>query len=191
MKHIGSKIKELLIEKRVSAEELAHMIGKKSKESVYGYFRKQDINTKILRKISEVLDVPIEYFFDEIPKKPKIDRQKLGEVISEILLDVLDKYYIHYSYIEELSKEIHMNATKGKGLVNLRMKTENKIRKFGQKYAKLDKEISAEELNKYATILLDDMFENFGPFGDYMEIKENINKYFDEAGNGYLVRLLD
>jgi len=64
LKGVGLKIKELITEKKVNVPELAKLIGK-TKQSVYGYLDKEDIDTSILRKIAEVLEVPVSSFFED------------------------------------------------------------------------------------------------------------------------------
>ena len=65
---IGLKIKQLLASKKSNAPELAKAIGK-TKQSVYGYLEKNDIDTAILRNIANFFNVPISYFFDEDPEQ--------------------------------------------------------------------------------------------------------------------------
>jgi len=64
MIHIGHNIKSLLKEKKSNAPELAKAIGK-TKQSVYGYLEKPDIDTKVLRQIADFFYVPLSYFFAE------------------------------------------------------------------------------------------------------------------------------
>lgn len=61
--HIGAKIKELADNKAIKKEELALKLGMTS-DNLYKIYSKEGINTKILCQISEILDVPITYFFE-------------------------------------------------------------------------------------------------------------------------------
>lgn len=61
---IGLKIKELAGKKNVTLADLAKRIGK-TKQAVYEIVEKDDVNTAILRKLSEVFNVPIGYFFED------------------------------------------------------------------------------------------------------------------------------
>lgn len=61
---IGLKIKELASKKNITLSDLAKRIGK-TKQAVYEIVEKEDVNTAILRKLSEVFNVPIGYFFED------------------------------------------------------------------------------------------------------------------------------
>lgn len=61
---IGLKIKELAGKKNITIADLAKRIGK-TKQAVYEIVEKDDVNTSILRKLSEVFNVPIIYFFED------------------------------------------------------------------------------------------------------------------------------
>lgn len=62
--NIGKKIKQLQESKRITISELAIEL-EMSHAAVYDIFKKEDVNTKILRRLSESYGVPLEYFFDE------------------------------------------------------------------------------------------------------------------------------
>jgi len=64
MKNIDLKIKKLLESKEISASRFCKKIG--VTESGYTYMIKNEsMKLKTLYKISEVLQVPVSYFFDE------------------------------------------------------------------------------------------------------------------------------
>ena len=53
--HIGKKIKEVLYQKGISVSEFAKSINR-SRNVVYDIFERESIDTKLLQKISKVLD---------------------------------------------------------------------------------------------------------------------------------------
>lgn len=61
---IGLKIKELMGQKKIDSVRLAKRLGK-TKQAIYDMLSKDDINTSVLRELSEIFEVPIAYFFDE------------------------------------------------------------------------------------------------------------------------------
>ena len=63
--HIGLKIKQLVELKKISPQELARKIGKKSKQSIYDYYKKESIDTAVLQKIADALEIPITAFFED------------------------------------------------------------------------------------------------------------------------------
>ena len=64
MIHIGQKIKELASKNNLDIPRLAEMMGK-TKQAVYDMISKPDVNTSILRELSDIFRVPITYFFQE------------------------------------------------------------------------------------------------------------------------------
>lgn len=65
--HLGNKIKEYIEKNNISISVFARKI-EMSNTAVYDIYRKPDINTSLLRKISKVLNLPIEYWFKEKEK---------------------------------------------------------------------------------------------------------------------------
>ena len=59
---IGLKIRELMSKEKIDAPTLAKRMGK-TKQAIYDMLDKDDLNTSILRQISEIFNVPITYFF--------------------------------------------------------------------------------------------------------------------------------
>ena len=53
--HIGKKIKEILYQKGISVSEFAKSINR-SRNVVYDIFERESVDTKLLQKISKVLD---------------------------------------------------------------------------------------------------------------------------------------
>ena len=187
---IGKRIKEVAEAKKVSAIELAKALGK-SRQAIYDIYKgKVSVNIDLLEKIAFALDKPMIHFFKD-PEKPLIDRQALKEIIVEIIHEVMIRYYVHYSDLQELSKEIHEKAMQGEGLVHLRVNREEEGVELITEYRKLKKEMTEQELSGYAQKLYDDFFSNKGPLWDRLEIKKLINKFFDEKGDGYAIKLLN
>jgi len=65
--HIGKRIKEVVDQRGMSTQELATRIGK-VRQTVSGYFKKEDLETGMLQKISEALD----YDFFQYYKNPTL-----------------------------------------------------------------------------------------------------------------------
>lgn len=91
MLHIGLKIKQLMCQENIDAPTLAKKIGK-SKQAVYDFLEKEDVSTSLLRKLSDVFNVPISYFVTDNEKKTK-DVQLL-EVCKSLILN----YNCPYSF---------------------------------------------------------------------------------------------
>ncbi|NQV02375.1 MAG: helix-turn-helix transcriptional regulator [Bacteroidia bacterium] len=186
---IGKRIKDVAERKKISAVELADELGK-SRQAIYDIYKgKVSVNIDLLEKIALALDEPMVSFLQE-PAKPSIDRQALREIISEIIKEIMTRYYIHYSDLQELSKEIHDKAKEGEGLVNLRVKRTRERVEITPDYRKLKNNLPEKELAGYADRLLDDFFNNLGPLWDRVEVKKLINKFFDEKGEGYIMKIL-
>jgi len=187
---LGQRIKEVAETKKVSAIELAKVLGK-SRQAIYDiYSGKVSVNISLLEKIALALDEPLVRFIQG-PPKPLIDRQALREIIVEIVKEVMTRYYIHYSELQHLSKEIHDKAKQGEGLVHLRVKREEDSVELITEYRKLKNKMTEQELSGYAQKLYDDFFNNLGPLWDRLEVKKLINKFFDEKGEGYIMKLLN
>ena len=187
--YIGQKIKEIAVKNKISAIELADMLGK-SRQAIYDIYRgKVSVNIDLLEKIAISLNEPIVNFFSD-SSKPLVDRQALKEVITEIIREVLSKYYLHYTELQGLIKEIHDKARLGEGLVHLRVKRTEEGAVLISEYRKLENNILEKDLSRFADSLLDDFFTNLGPLGDRLELKSIINNHFDEKGEGYLIKIL-
>lgn len=61
---IGLKIKELMSQNKIDAPELAKRIGK-TKQAVYAMLDKEDVNTSVLKELSDIFHVPLVYFLTE------------------------------------------------------------------------------------------------------------------------------
>lgn len=64
MIHVGLKIKELASKNNLDIPRLAEMMGK-TKQAVYDMISKPDVNTSILRELSDIFKVPMTYFFQD------------------------------------------------------------------------------------------------------------------------------
>ena len=186
---IGKRIKEVAEAKKVSAIELAKALGK-SRQAIYDIYKgKVSVNIGLLEKIAFALDEPMIHFFKD-PEKPLIDRQALKEIIVEIIKEVMARHYIHYTDLHELSKEIHDKAKHGEGLVHLRVTREEGCVEFQTAYQKLKNEVPEKVLSGFADMLLDALFANRGPLWDRLSLISLINKFFDDKGDGYIMKIL-
>lgn len=61
--HIGELIKKRAKERRIGPTELGKLINT-SKQNVYGIFKRQSIDTELLRKLSEALEY--DFFYDYV-----------------------------------------------------------------------------------------------------------------------------
>jgi transcriptional regulator with XRE-family HTH domain len=63
--HIGNRIRNRLAQvPNLTVKAFAERIGV-HEQTVYDIYKRTDINTELLKKISEALEVPIAYFFEE------------------------------------------------------------------------------------------------------------------------------
>lgn len=101
--HIGRKIKELVERKKMSVEELASKL-QKSHTAIYDIYKKQDINTELLTQISEVLDVPISYWFqeDDISHVTDNTEEKYSKTNISYIVDLRNQLKVKDSQIEFL-----------------------------------------------------------------------------------------
>lgn len=61
---IGLRIKQLMSQERLDVMTLAKRLGK-TKQAVYDMLEKTDVNTSLLRQLSQIFHVPISAFFEE------------------------------------------------------------------------------------------------------------------------------
>ena len=90
--HIGLKIKELAEKKNLTLANLAKSIGK-TKQAVYEMVEKEDVNTQILKQLSTIYNVPIEYFFGVSEENHDDYKEKLTQLEKEnsMLRDELNR----------------------------------------------------------------------------------------------------
>jgi len=72
--NIGSVIKEKIERKNLSVADIAKRIGM-TNQNLYQIFKKESIDTGVLKKISDVIDVPITDFFSDEKGKNFLDSQ--------------------------------------------------------------------------------------------------------------------
>lgn len=61
--HIGQRIKQIVDKSRITNKELADRVGT-SENNIYKIYNKEHVGTEILAKISSVLNVEIQKFFE-------------------------------------------------------------------------------------------------------------------------------
>lgn len=71
--HIGQKIKQLMSDNNFDVARLALRLGK-SKQAIYDLLDKEDVNTSLLRDLSEIFGCSISVFFEE----PLIEKSVIG-----------------------------------------------------------------------------------------------------------------
>lgn len=82
--HIGLKIKELSVKKKITLADVAKALGK-TKQAVYEIVDKEDVNSAILKQLSSAFDVPISYFFGEDEENISSIQEKLALAEKEII----------------------------------------------------------------------------------------------------------
>lgn len=82
--HIGLKIKELSVRKKITLADVAKALGK-TKQAVYEIVDKEDVNSAILKQLSSSFDVPISYFFGEDDENISSIQEKLALAEKEII----------------------------------------------------------------------------------------------------------
>jgi len=107
--HIGNKIKKLVDEKNLTIQELAYKTGK-STTAIYDIFRKKDIHTEILTKISIVLGVPVTFWFEDNPELTKENLEFNNPVISDntskVLIDQLKIKDRQIDFLQQLVNDL-------------------------------------------------------------------------------------
>ena len=110
MTHIGRKINALAdADERTITEIAAEM--KKTVAAVYNDFKMADLNTKALRKYSEVLGVPVIYWFqdevDIVNDKGKKKKEDVGPNESKAIIRIMEKELeIKNEQIKKLSEQV-------------------------------------------------------------------------------------
>ncbi len=111
--HIGKKIKEVLVESKFSVIEFAEKISR-TRDVVYKIFAKENIDTGLLQKISQVLEHDFfSYYSHELPivKEPgKVGYTKKTDLISSMGEDMkamkkkLAEWEEKYETLQKLSR---------------------------------------------------------------------------------------
>jgi hypothetical protein len=105
--HIGQKIKERAEELEIGTTKLGKLINR-SKQNVYGIFKRKSIDSELLKKISDVLDKDFFQYYGSSLKEDKENYQKLtGKKIAEMVKELEKcKKEIEHLKAEISSKEI-------------------------------------------------------------------------------------
>lgn len=111
MVHIGLKIKELMSKEKMDAPELARRLDK-TKQAVYDMIEKQDVSTSVLRKLSEIFNVPLTYFVtdDNVPN-----------IVGQVEIEILKAENANLKSELERLRNLKFPAKEGK-IYNLWMK---------------------------------------------------------------------
>lgn len=62
--HFGKRLKGLVTDRKLSVSDLAAKTGKTT-TAIYEIFKKEDLNTGVLKEFAEVLEIPIINLFEE------------------------------------------------------------------------------------------------------------------------------
>lgn len=62
--HFGNLVRAVMDHNDLSVLEMARLL-KKSSQAVYDDLKKEDLNTKVLRKLSEATNIPMQNFFSD------------------------------------------------------------------------------------------------------------------------------
>lgn len=81
--HIGLKIKELADKKNLTLADIGKVLGK-TKQAIYEMVDKEDVNTSILKKLSQALNTPISFFFNEDDNSDANIQEKLTSLKKEL-----------------------------------------------------------------------------------------------------------
>lgn len=74
--HIGEKIKDIIDSNEVNVTDFAKKINR-SREYVYTIFKKEEMDTGLLKQIARALSVPVVCFFDE---EVVCENNKIGKI---------------------------------------------------------------------------------------------------------------
>jgi len=130
------------------------------RNSVKKYIRLFLASGKTLEEISQMSDTELEQMFLDMTPRNHIENDPRYKAL-EAFFPVMEK------------------ALKSR---------ENTKEKLWQQYINLG-EYCHPSLWSVGQKLYDDFFNNLGPLWDRLEIKKLINKFFDEKGEGYIMRL--
>ena len=79
---IGLKIKELMSKEKMDAPTLARELGK-TKQAVYDMLEKEDVNTAILRQLSDIFKVHVTFFLTE--GQENVNQEELDLLRREVV----------------------------------------------------------------------------------------------------------
>ncbi|TAJ13025.1 transcriptional regulator [Marinilabiliaceae bacterium JC017] len=89
--HIGEKIKALRSKQKVNVTDFAKAIGFTNRQSVYSMEKRKRIDIATLQKVAEVLNVPVEYFLDEILLNTNHIHTKEHKNLAQLKKELQDK----------------------------------------------------------------------------------------------------
>ena len=105
---IGNKIRERRLQLNMTQEELAHLMGYKSKSTINKIEKDvHDVRQATLIKFAHVLDVEPNYFIEDIPHKTYADESvmKWAERLMALPPDALDNAIQYIEFLEKRSEE--------------------------------------------------------------------------------------
>lgn len=68
IQHVGSRIKELIINSNLSVKEISEKLGISS-PNIYRLYERDSVETRYLVKLSEIFNIPISYFFGDVDSR--------------------------------------------------------------------------------------------------------------------------
>lgn len=95
--NIGEKIESLVAKKRISAPEMAKSLGM-TKANIYNIFSRKSLDTELLIKISDFLDVSPTIFFTQEDSQESDSQKILNESSTEVI-------HLYKSQIEQLQEQ--------------------------------------------------------------------------------------
>ena len=98
--NIGLKIKKLVTDNKMSVVELSEKIGK-SRQTTYDMLEKPHVSSEILVKLSDLFNLPIEFFFTEDYDSQVVSASKKQQPSKEIAQADKEKARL----IKELARE--------------------------------------------------------------------------------------
>jgi transcriptional regulator with XRE-family HTH domain len=106
MKHIGNELDIILSKNRkLKKKDFAEKIGM-TDVNLSKIFKKSSIDAELLEKISKILNVPISFWFDEMPSDFQVSQKGNGNVIGNknqvTISDCENKLEVAYKEIEHL-----------------------------------------------------------------------------------------
>ncbi|MCC8071934.1 MAG: XRE family transcriptional regulator [Bacteroidales bacterium] len=108
---IGKKIKDLCGMKGISMAQLAEHLGK-TKQAIYEIVDKEDLNTSIIRKVAELLEIDPAYFLmDSIALD--LNKAQIHEVFHSKAYDRLDRTGVVPLYDIEAAANLNTLTTEG------------------------------------------------------------------------------
>jgi hypothetical protein len=87
--HIGRLVQTFVRENHINSAELARKVGK-TKQNIYDFYKRDDVEVKLLLAISEALH---HNFFEDIypPKKLECDIDLVFDTLKEMVVDRMSK----------------------------------------------------------------------------------------------------